>query len=152
VLEGARTTFYREHADGTIKPMGKDAFFFDTAATTVPNQNGKGAIEASKLWWSDPRRRYYPGGFVLDPSNAQRADQYNLWKGFGVTPAPGEWGKIMVHICKGLCRRVFTRARKRRGRADYKKASASAGRRNDRRCSKGQRRRRVGRTRMLRVS
>jgi hypothetical protein len=55
-------------------------------------------------WWlASPRRRQYLGGVVFDPSNTVPRDYWNLWTGFPVTPAPGDWGLMQDHIRRVIC-------------------------------------------------
>lgn len=104
VLEGSKVTFYREEGDGTVTPMNKEAFLFELGhlRQTVREGNSTKELEAVKLWLKHPRRRYYPRGFVLDPTESHNSDQYNLWRGFGVQPAPGDWSRMHRHIVEVL--------------------------------------------------
>lgn len=98
-LEGKRVTFYREQAD-KLFPMDKEAFFFELAGKDVivgpPNKEQR--LPAAQLWGRDPRRRYYPEGLLLDPGRPNDGRAYNLWRGFGVEPAPGDWALMEAHI------------------------------------------------------
>lgn len=80
--------------------MNAEAFRFELGdrRMVVPSGNGTKEIEVVRVWEKSPRRRYYKRGFVLDPSDSHDADQYNLWKGFGVRPAPGDWSLMRSHL------------------------------------------------------
>lgn len=98
-LEGKRITYFRE--DGArLTPMDKEAFTFELADREVMLGSGKKQqlVPVAKLWIRDPARRYYPRGFVLDPDAASEGDAYNLWRGFGIHPAPGDWSRMRDHI------------------------------------------------------
>lgn len=97
VLEGRRVQYYREEADGTLDVMQAEAFDFELAPMQVRTEEGK-FVPASKIWRYSPRRRYYPRGFVLDPTEGCDRHTYNLWKGFGVDPRPGDWPRFREHI------------------------------------------------------
>lgn len=100
-LEGQKVTFYREEGDGSVTPMNAEAFAFELGDQRIQVPDGKGGsreLEAVKVWRTHPRRRYYRRGFVLDPAKSGSADQYNLWKGFGVEPKPGRWPAMREHI------------------------------------------------------
>jgi hypothetical protein len=65
------------------------------------------AISKRKLapWWLEHgRRRQYLGGVTFDPSNRAPGNFLNLWRGFAVTPQPGDWSLMKDHIFKVICR------------------------------------------------
>jgi hypothetical protein len=100
-LEGRRVQFFREEPDGTLAPMNKEAFMYELAPRRALVPNGRGEnieVEAVRLWLKSPRRRYFPRGFVLDPTHGHPEGYYNLWKGFGVEPAPGDWSRMRAHV------------------------------------------------------
>ena len=55
-------------------------------------------------WWlSNPRRRQYDG-LILDPDAGNVSDgKLNLWRGFGVTPVKGDWGRLRDHTLEVVC-------------------------------------------------
>jgi hypothetical protein len=55
-------------------------------------------------WWllSD-RRRQYIGGVIFDPTGKATPDYWNLWSGFTVKPAPGDWSLMQDHIRRVIC-------------------------------------------------
>jgi hypothetical protein len=97
VLEGRRVQYYREEPDGTLDVMQAEAFEFELAPIQVRTEEGK-TVPASRIWRYSPQRRYYRRGFVLDPTESCDRHTYNLWKGFGVDPRPGEWPRLREHI------------------------------------------------------
>lgn len=50
------------------------------------------------IWVVSDGRREYPNGFVFDPSGREREGYLNLWKGWAVAAAPGDWSLIRRHI------------------------------------------------------
>lgn len=99
--EGGRVTYYREEADGSSTPMNAEAFGFELATRTVQYEDAKGntrEVPAIDVWKRSPRRRFYPRGFVLDPTFTRDAGRYNLWRGFGVPEVEGDWSLIRAHV------------------------------------------------------
>jgi hypothetical protein len=55
-------------------------------------------------WWlDDPRRCQYIGGVVFDPTGKSTPEFWNLWTGFAVVPAPGDWSLMQDHIERVIC-------------------------------------------------
>ena len=75
---------------------------------TVNNggETKKRPIKLSKRWfeWKD-RRQYLVRGVVFEPGGPPeiKNDMLNLWRGFGITPKPGEWSLLRGHILNVLC-------------------------------------------------
>jgi hypothetical protein len=104
-LEGKKVLYFREEDDNTLTAMNAEAFSFEVAPIKQPFTDAKGntrEMDGLPIWRDSTRRRYYGRGFVLDPSYAHGDDQYNLWKGFGVQPAPGDWRLMHRHIVEVL--------------------------------------------------
>ncbi len=54
------------------------------------------------LWLRSPRRRQYVQGVTFDPTTTKPIPGVlNLWEGFAVKPAPGDWSLMRSHICDG---------------------------------------------------
>jgi len=103
--EGGRVNYYREENDGSVTPMNAEAFAFELATRTVQYEDAKGntrEVPAIDVWKRSPRRRFYPRGFVLDPSFTRDEGRYNLWRGFGVREEPGDWSLIRAHVADVL--------------------------------------------------
>jgi hypothetical protein len=64
------------------------------------------AVKVSKRWfeWKD-RRQYFGRGVVFEPGGAPEIpnDMLNLWRGFGITPKPGDWSLMRDHIFNVVC-------------------------------------------------
>lgn len=105
-LEGTDYTFFREDAD-QVQPMKPSGFHFELAdkdVIVVGSNKDEKRYPISKLWCSDSRRRVYPRGLILDPSGNCDPRAYNLWRGFGVEPTPGDWSLMKAHIRDVLAR------------------------------------------------
>ena len=58
-------------------------------------------VTPATSWWLNHRdRRQYLGGVVCDPTEKAPESYWNLWSGFGVKPAPGNWSLMREHIRK----------------------------------------------------
>lgn len=104
-LEGKKVLYFREEKDNTITPMNAEAFGFEVATIKQQVTDAKGNakdVPGLPLWRESSRRRYHGRGFVLDPSHSHGDDVYNLWKGFGVEPGPGDWSLMRRHILEVL--------------------------------------------------
>jgi hypothetical protein len=54
-------------------------------------------------WLEWERRRQYLGGVVFDPAGTTQGDVFNLWRGWPIEPAVGDWTIIREHIRDVLC-------------------------------------------------
>lgn len=54
------------------------------------------------LWLNWPERRQYEG-ITFDPSGRVPADYFNLWRGWAVEPAAGDWSMLREHIREVIC-------------------------------------------------
>jgi hypothetical protein len=59
--------------------------------------------QAADYWLRNPKRRQYLGGITLDPTNTCGPEYWNLWQGFSVEPAPGDWSRLRNHIRDVIC-------------------------------------------------
>ena len=65
----------------------------------VPNAKGKPeAVSIAKLWLASPARRTYSGITFQPNGEAVVGGRFNLWRGWGVDPAPGDWSLMRAHI------------------------------------------------------
>ena len=64
------------------------------------------AVKVSQRWfeWKD-RRQYFSRGVVFEPGGPPEIpnDMLNLWRGFGITPKPGDWSLMRDHIFNVIC-------------------------------------------------
>ena len=54
-------------------------------------------------WTHHSRRRWYPGGVVLNSKATPNPNVLNLWQGFAFDPTPGDWSKTREFIQKIVC-------------------------------------------------
>ena len=58
----------------------------------------------AETWLTSPRRRMYTGGVEFaPPPQALPSGTLNLWGGFAVKPAPGDWSLLRAHIRDVIC-------------------------------------------------
>ncbi|MDR6303062.1 hypothetical protein GGQ85_000743 [Nitrobacter vulgaris] len=62
-------------------------------------EGGEKRIPLAK-WWLTRRGRYTFDGLIFDADEADvsESDEINLWRGFGIDPAPGNWSRMRKHI------------------------------------------------------
>jgi hypothetical protein len=98
---GAQTLIGRIDDDGELvlsKPADMKTLF---ANALVFDENGRECC-AFDLWLKDPQRRTYHK-IIFDPSGKTITSAYNLWKGFAITPKPGNWNLMADHIREIIC-------------------------------------------------
>jgi hypothetical protein len=103
--------YRREDSDLDRKYVVRSSYrdfrnFYLNARILVPNPSGNGLkpVTHADLWLCHPERRTYKGGLRFLPgTNEGPSDVYNLWTGWGVDPAPGDWSKMKSHINEVLC-------------------------------------------------
>jgi Family of unknown function (DUF5906) len=89
------------------QPDFKDMYANETLTLVELDPKTKKPLEVTKSvaewWWKNPARRQYLGGVTLDPIGPVPTGYWNLWLGFGVTAAPGNWSLMHDHIVQVLC-------------------------------------------------
>jgi len=58
-------------------------------------------VPLAEAWLSWPQRKQYKG-IVLDP-DCTDPGYYNLWRGWAVEPAPGDWELLKNHVAQVIC-------------------------------------------------
>ena len=108
IVLGGRTRFCRDELP--LRPMLKETFKDVLATRTVAvertNQDGSKSVAHKPvydLWIKWSGRRFYQLGVALDPTQqGHTRDVYNLWQGFAVEPAPGDWSLMRQHVLEVL--------------------------------------------------
>lgn len=107
--ESGCARIYREEYDAILNRhrlvrFQKESFLLQHANEyAIVNGNQKPAAQA---WLASPLRRTYPR-IVFAPGASASSNDYNLWRGFSVTPRTGNWSLFHQHIldvvCQGNC-------------------------------------------------
>jgi hypothetical protein len=66
-----------------------------------PVTDGGAPVPVAASWLAHPQRRQYPNGVVFLPEGQPPTGTFNLWRGFGVTPEPGDvslWLQLMERL------------------------------------------------------
>lgn len=107
VAEAPKTVVYRERVNPTTGQRSFEAFhkaaFMDQLADR--RLDGKPLALA---WWEWVGRRKYEGGVEFAPGMKLPSDVLNLWGGFAVKPAAGDWSLLRAHIRDVICSRDDT--------------------------------------------
>jgi hypothetical protein len=121
VLDGGKAMVMHEERDAdnarqVLKPYGFADIrnFYCNRFVDVENSKGESRpVSLGKFWQNHPNRRQYRG-MVFNP-NGERANYYNLWRGFSVQPVQGDWSRMDAHIRENICcsdESVYTYVRK----------------------------------------
>jgi uncharacterized protein DUF5906 len=119
VVEAGKTIVMKFRRDPTLDREVLDRITFPDFKRMYLNRRirfivekpGKNGVEIeirtrnlAEWWLSHPLRHQYIGGVTFDPTGKAPADHLNLWRGFPVTPAPGDWSLLKDHIIRIVCR------------------------------------------------
>jgi hypothetical protein len=69
---------------------------------TIPVGKGTTTEYVADSWLNWPGRRQYEG-ITFDPSGKAPADLFNMWRGWKVEPAAGNWSMLQDHILEVVC-------------------------------------------------
>ncbi len=64
---------------------------------TIYTAMGPKDVGLGSFWLTHPQRETYPYGFDLNPKGSEPG-YYNMWRGYSVEPAPGDWSLMQQHI------------------------------------------------------
>lgn len=107
VLDGDKS---RVFIDSTDPLMGREYYnsisvqafrdMYEAGAVDCgEDMNGRIQIKTpANAWLSSEKRAQFLGGVFFDPSDKQYPGKLNLWRGYSVTPKPGDWELIKAHI------------------------------------------------------
>jgi hypothetical protein len=107
---GSKTCVLRESYDKALKRERLETSSFADFKNLFSHQlvvvgsdrNGNPRYMArGKAWLQQARRRQYDG--IVFAPNADTQDQYNLWRGFGLKPAKGDWSIFQEHLLEIIC-------------------------------------------------
>lgn len=92
--------FYQRFAVPDLKTL-----YMNRTVTIGTNKAGEPvSMPVVNYWLRHQDRRQYVGGIIFDPSGQHGdKDTLNLWRGFGVQPRQGSWGRLRDHCLNILC-------------------------------------------------
>jgi hypothetical protein len=98
VLVGGQQCILAETDDGDFELLGVDAFR-GWLASEAPVGRAEKWIPLSRAWLESPLRRSYRRIVFQPDADRVRPDEYNIWKGFAVTPrAEGSCDQFLAHL------------------------------------------------------
>lgn len=112
VPEGGKTHVFEQRRDPELNCFRLDKWSFKAfreryshLRLSVPGSDGEPITKTFAEWWlSNPKRRHYDRGAIFDPSGNTPEGYLNLWRGYGVDPAAGDWSLLREHIERVVCR------------------------------------------------
>ncbi len=102
VNEGGKIWVMCRRADPALARLCLERISFADFRKMFANQFA-GKQKAADLWLSHPDRNQFLGGVTFDPTESEPEGYLNLWKGFSVIPAPGDWSLMRAHILDVVC-------------------------------------------------
>lgn len=111
VNEEGRMLVYRPKTDPVMKRevLERIAFedlrkmFLNAPVQVGRKSDGTPILKNKADAWFQGGRRQYLGGVVFAPGRDVPDDQFNLWRGWGVESAPGDWSLMKAHIRDVIC-------------------------------------------------
>ena len=87
--------------------LSKPAFLDRLAGekTAVINSSGDSKTESKAKYWLKHSLASHYHRTVFDPERppGHNGLDWNLWRGFGVVPIPGEWDLLKLHVLENIC-------------------------------------------------
>lgn len=107
---GSRTVITRDHINPVTGYTETDflrkpdfQLLYENRQVKIQTEDGPKFVPAAQWWLSSPSRRQYED-VVFDPSSGSDSSRYfNLWRGFAVQPAPGDWSIYREHMRRNIC-------------------------------------------------
>ncbi len=102
VAEDGKVWVMRRRVDPSLNRQCLDRISFADFRKMFANQFA-GRQKAADLWLGHPDRNQFLNGVTFDPTETEPEGYLNLWKGFSVTPVPGDWSLMQAHILDVVC-------------------------------------------------
>jgi hypothetical protein len=113
VNEAGKAIIYAPRTDTVLNRRFHDRMTFGSLRELYLNRLIKAGIDkdgspilrpVADVWLKHRKRRQHVNGVVFDPSGREPEDGVlNLWQGFTVKPAPGDWSLLRQHVGKIIC-------------------------------------------------
>ncbi|MCA3186277.1 MAG: bifunctional DNA primase/polymerase [Methylobacterium sp.] len=109
VLDGGQFVVFMEDEDTAFDPprklwtrMSRESFKHYHEDERVSLIGSKREASIADLWLQSPRRRKYPG-IVMDPEGRDAGGRLNIWRGWAIAHAAGDWSLMRELIEQTLC-------------------------------------------------
>ncbi len=100
---GSQTVIVTEEGDEvTFSKPEAWATFYANRTQTVKTGNKTVVVKLWPAWMQHEQRRTY-ARVVFAPNRKTESAIYNLWRGFGVAPRPGDWSLMYNHLLDVIC-------------------------------------------------
>lgn len=112
VNEGGKAVILQPGYDPILKrrrydrlaPVDLRILYLNELVETGVDDKGNPILKGvADVWLRHRDRRQYIAGVTFDPTNAVQPGVLNLWQGFAVKPAPGNWSLMRSHIEAVIC-------------------------------------------------
>lgn len=113
VNEAGKAMVFQPKVDPVLKRRIFDRMAFQDLKNLYSNDwvevgeaDGKPIRKSSAvIWLSHPKRRQFIHGVTFDPSmKNDEPGVLNLWEGYAIKPAPGDWKLMQSHILAIICK------------------------------------------------
>ncbi|KAF0232044.1 MAG: hypothetical protein FD175_239 [Beijerinckiaceae bacterium] len=109
VLDAGQFVVFMEDEDTAFDPprklwtrMSRESFKHYHEDERLSLIGSSREVSIADLWLQSPRRRKYPG-IVMDPEGRDAGSRLNIWRGWAVAPAAGDWSLMRELIEQTLC-------------------------------------------------
>jgi len=93
-----RRVFYR------MAPADLKTLYMNERVQVGTDDKGNAVTRSTAtVWLNHPARRQFIHGVTFDPTNQAQTGVLNLWEGYTVQPAPGDWSRLHSHILDIIC-------------------------------------------------
>ncbi|MCB8877599.1 primase-helicase family protein [Acidisoma silvae] len=113
VNEGGKAVIFQTAYDPLLKRRRIDRLSSRDLQTLYLNEKVETGVDDQKrpvyktvanIWLNHPERRQFIDGVTFDPTTTKsEAGVLNLWEGFAITPALGDWSLLRSHIHQIIC-------------------------------------------------
>jgi Family of unknown function (DUF5906)/Bifunctional DNA primase/polymerase, N-terminal len=108
VLEGGKVrvlSFSKQHGREMVNHLTFSDFknlYMNKFVVVGKDEKGNNITSSLGAWWlKHPDRRQY-NSVTFEPCKPVPAGTLNLWRGWGIEPAPGDWSRMQQHIFEVL--------------------------------------------------
>lgn len=98
-----------EEINGELVPISLGAIknFYQNRTIPIGKRKYRGEEKAMEAplgqWWLQHPKRHQYRYLEFNPRGDSPGDVLNTWKGFAITPAPGDWSLFRGHILDNIC-------------------------------------------------